>query len=137
MPFGGAAKVMPLLWMFIGLSAAEVPILHLILPWHTARVITLGLGAYGLLWMVGILASLKVHPHLVGPTGMRIRSGLSYDVTVPWNAVATAQPVTAASCVATSASSSPDRRMRVTAGAPPRAASAARTPSWPAVSVSR
>jgi hypothetical protein len=88
-PFGGAAKVMPLLWMFIGLSAAEVPILHLILPWHTARVISLGLGAYGLLWMVGILASLKVHPHLVGRTGLRIRSGLSYDVTMPWNAVAT------------------------------------------------
>jgi hypothetical protein len=89
-PFGGEATVMPLLWMFIGPSAAEVPILHLILPWHTARVTSLGLCAYGLLWMVGILASLKVHPHRVGPTGMRIRSGLSYDVIVPWNAVATA-----------------------------------------------
>jgi hypothetical protein len=88
-PFGNAARAAPLLWMFIGLSAAEVPILHLILPWPIVQAISLAVGAYGVLWMVGLLAALKVHPHLVGPAGLRIRSGLSYDFTVPWDAVAT------------------------------------------------
>jgi hypothetical protein len=40
------------------------------------------------LWMIGYLASLKVFPHLVGPDGLRIRSGTSVDITIPWEAIA-------------------------------------------------
>jgi hypothetical protein len=90
--FGNAAKAVPLLWMFIGLSAAEVPILHLILPWPIVQAVSLVVGAYGVVWMVGLLAALKVHPHLVSAAGLRIRSGLSYDFTVPWDAVTAIRP---------------------------------------------
>lgn len=51
------------------------------------RVGALVLGAWGLLWMVGLLASLHQHPHLLGPTGLRLRYGGSIDVVVPWAAV--------------------------------------------------
>lgn len=70
-------------------SAIEVPVAHLVLPWEFAQRISLVIGVYGLFWMVGLLASLHVHPHLVDDSGLRIRYGLNVDVRVPWEAVAT------------------------------------------------
>jgi hypothetical protein len=73
--------------VFIGLSAVELPILHLLLPWHAARVASLIVGGYGLFWMVGLLATLYTHPHLVGPAGLRIRNSTTLDLPIPWDAV--------------------------------------------------
>lgn len=73
--------------VFIGLSAVEIPILPLLLPWHAARVISLIVGGYGLFWMIGLLATLYTHPHLVGPAGLRIRNSTTTDVAVGWDAV--------------------------------------------------
>jgi hypothetical protein len=70
--------------VFIGLSALEIPILHLMLPWPAARAASLMLGAYGLFWMIGLLATLRTHPHLVGPSGLRIRNSTTVDVAVRW-----------------------------------------------------
>lgn len=89
--FGYAAVVTPLFIAFIAVSAIEVPILHLLLPWETARLIGDALGAYGLFWMVGLLASIRVHPHVVSDSGLRIRYGFGVDVTIPWDAIATIQ----------------------------------------------
>jgi hypothetical protein len=86
--FGYTGPVTPLIWAFIGLSAIEIPVAHLLLPWQTARVIVLVVGVWGLTWMLGLLASLKTHPHLVGDFGMRVRYGSTVDVTIPWDAVA-------------------------------------------------
>jgi hypothetical protein len=36
--------VTPVIWAFIGLSAIEIPVAHLLLPWQTARVIVLVVG---------------------------------------------------------------------------------------------
>jgi hypothetical protein len=49
----------------------------------------LALGVWGLLWMIGLFASLKVHPHVVGAAGLRVRMGASIDLTVPWSEVDT------------------------------------------------
>jgi hypothetical protein len=91
-PFSYAGVVMPIFGVFIGLSAIEVPVLDLILrntvPWDRVRHIALGLGIWGLLWMIGLLASLRVHPHVVGPAGIRVRNAHSVDITLPWSAVA-------------------------------------------------
>jgi hypothetical protein len=73
--------------VFIGLSAVELPILHLLLPWRTARIISLIVGAYGLFWMIGLLATLYTHPHLIGPSGLRIRKSTTLDLPIPWDAV--------------------------------------------------
>jgi hypothetical protein len=87
--FGYVTVVTPIIVVFIALSAIEVPILHLILPWETVRLVGDMLGAYGLFWMIGMLASLRVHPHVVGDAGLRIRYGFTVDFTIPWEAIAT------------------------------------------------
>jgi hypothetical protein len=90
--FSYAGVVMPIFGVFIGLSAIEVPILDLILrntvPWERVRHIALAVGIYGLFWMIGLLASLRVHPHVVGRGGLRVRNAHSVDVTLPWSAIA-------------------------------------------------
>lgn len=85
--FGYTGAVMTLMWIFIIVSAVEIPIFEMILPWELVSNIVLGLGIYGLFWMFGLLASLKVHPHVVGEAGVRIRNGITLDLTVPWPAI--------------------------------------------------
>lgn len=86
--FGYTGALMPILWTFIVVSAIEIPVVDLILPWETARRIVLFLGAYGLIWMLGITAGLRVHPHVVSDAGLRIRHGFAVDIALPWDAIA-------------------------------------------------
>jgi hypothetical protein len=86
--FPYAKEVAPLLYAFIGVSALELVVVHLILPWETVRTIALVLSLWGLLWMIGYLASLRVYLHLVGPDELRARYATYVDVRVPWEAVA-------------------------------------------------
>ncbi|HYN95503.1 MAG TPA: hypothetical protein VES42_16775 [Pilimelia sp.] len=89
--FGYTGVVLPILMIFIILSTVEIPLLDLILrhvlPWDGVRVAALALGVYGVLWMVGLLAMLRVNPHVVGPAGLRVRNGASIDLVLPWDAV--------------------------------------------------
>src|SRR3712207_796407 len=86
--FGYLGVIKPILGVFIGLSIVEIPILDLIVrkvvPWEPARWIVLVLSIWGLLWMVGLIAGLKLHPHVVGDDGIRVRMGTGPDFTVPW-----------------------------------------------------
>jgi hypothetical protein len=90
--FSYLGVVKPIFGIFIGLSAFEVPILDIILrhtvPVEWVRTLAVALGIWGLVWMIGLLASLKVHPHVLGPPGLRVRSAHSVDFTVPWSAIA-------------------------------------------------
>lgn len=81
--YAGAATL--LFGVFIGLSAVEIPILHLILPWPVVQKISVIVGAYGLFWMIGLLATLRVHPHQVGPAGLRIRNSITLDLPIAWD----------------------------------------------------
>ncbi|MET0865456.1 MAG: hypothetical protein ABWZ98_14080 [Nakamurella sp.] len=90
--FPYAAGAAPLIWVFIAISAIEIPILHLLLPNLTLRLIGLGLGAWGVLWMIGLLASMYVHPHVIDRSGVRIRSGLTVDISIPVDAIEEARP---------------------------------------------
>lgn len=86
--FGYAGAAKPILGVFIGLSLVELPIFDLIVrhvvPWRPARWIVLVLGVWGLLWMIGLLASLIVHPHSIDDEGLHVRRGAGIDVLVPW-----------------------------------------------------
>lgn len=73
--------------MFIVLSAVEVPVAHVLLPWHAAQVASVVIGAWGLLWMLGLLASLHVYPHLVTADALQVRDGAHFDLQVPWDVV--------------------------------------------------
>jgi hypothetical protein len=84
-PYVGA--IATLLWAFVVVSAIELVAVHLLLPWETIRLVADLLGLWGLVWMLGLLASFNVHPHLVGGSGVRIRYGHSTDILVPWDAI--------------------------------------------------
>lgn len=88
-PFGYAQAVTPVMWLWIFASAIEIPFFHMLIPWDTVRIIGLVVSAWGLIWMVGLLASLRVYPHLLGDSALRVRHGASVDITVPWDAIAT------------------------------------------------
>ena len=84
-----AGAVTPLILVFIAVSAIDIPVLHVLLPWRTAQLVSFVVGIWGLTWMVGLLASLRVYPHVVGDAGLRVRYGTSVDIRVPWDGVST------------------------------------------------
>lgn len=86
-----AGAVTPLMIVFIVVSAVELPIVHFLLPWETVRLVVDIISVWGLLWMVGLLAAVRVHPHFVDEKGIRVRYAFSVDVRVPWEAVASAR----------------------------------------------
>jgi len=88
-PFGYASQVTPLLFAFIFLSAIEIPIVSLLVPWPPLRYGLLVLGIWGVLWMLGLLASLRTNPHAVSESGLRLRSGFQLDTSIPWEAIST------------------------------------------------
>lgn len=85
--FGYAKVIAPILWTFVILSALEIPAMHLLLPWPPVRLVIDILGAYALLWMIGLMAGIRVHPHVLTEPGLRVRYGLGIDFTIPWSAV--------------------------------------------------
>ena len=86
--FSYAKQLTPLIAVFIFVSAIELPVVHILLPWDTVRLVVDVLSVWGLLWMVGMLASVRVFPHLLDEAGLRIRYGTTVDIRVPWDAVA-------------------------------------------------
>ena len=88
-PFGYARTVTPVMWLWIFASAAELPLVHLLVPWEWLRITLLVVGVWGLVWMVGLLASLYVYPHLLGKDRIRVRYGASHSISLPWTSVAT------------------------------------------------
>ena len=58
------------------------------MPWDLLSDVLLVLGVWGVLVVLGVPASLAVHPHVVGPAGLRVRHGARLAVDVPWEAVA-------------------------------------------------
>jgi hypothetical protein len=87
-PFTYAKTVTPVMWLWIFASAAELPLVHLLVPWEGVRIALLVVGVWGLVWMVGLLASLYVYPHLLGTTTLVVRHGASHRIVVPWDSVA-------------------------------------------------
>ncbi len=86
--WGYSRMVTPVLWLWIFGSACEVPLVHVLVPWHGVRIVLLVLGIWGVVWMIGLLASLRVYPHLVDDDGLTIRYGKLAQLRVRWADVA-------------------------------------------------
>ncbi|GGI48514.1 hypothetical protein BCL57_003487 [Agromyces flavus] len=87
--FGYHRPVLTILWIFIVLSAVEIPILDLIVHrWPAVRIAVLALGIWGLTWMLGLLFGYLMRPHTVGPDGIRVREGLETDILLSWDDIA-------------------------------------------------
>jgi hypothetical protein len=80
--------VTPVLALWIFGSAVEIPVAHLLIPWHGLRIAVLILGVWGLLWMIGLLAGLRSYPHLLDTESLRVRNGPMHDIPIPLAAIA-------------------------------------------------
>jgi hypothetical protein len=72
-----------MLWTTVGLSVLEVGAAHLLVPWPAVRWVLLGVGAYGLLWLVAFAFSVKQRPHTLGRDALTLRFGYFREVVVP------------------------------------------------------
>ena len=86
-PVGYARLATPMLALWIFGSALELPLVHVLVPWHGVRISLLVVGVWGLLWMIGFLAGLRSYPHLLGSDVLRIRNGALHDIAIPWAAI--------------------------------------------------
>lgn len=75
------------MWIWIGASALEMVAIHFLVPWPAARWVLLIVSVWGLIWMVGFLGSLHVHPHLLDRDGLRIRNAHTVELFVPFAAI--------------------------------------------------
>lgn len=96
---GYSRLVAPMLWLWIFGSFAEVVAVEVVLrhvdkPWAAAaRVPLLVLGMWGVVWMLGMLASYRVRPHLLTDTELRARSGARTWLLLPLDAVGSTRAV--------------------------------------------
>ena len=86
--FGHTKAVKPFLITFLALSVFEIPLFHFIIPWTVARIVLLVISGYGLIWMFGLIGSMTLRPHVLDDHGLRIRNGMTLDITIPWSQVA-------------------------------------------------
>jgi hypothetical protein len=87
--FAYRGPLVALILVFFMVSLLDVVALDLLVPWPWTwlRFTVLILGVWGTVWMLGMLAAVTVHPHVAGPSGLRVRHGTSLDVHIPWDAV--------------------------------------------------
>jgi hypothetical protein len=86
-PIRYAGAVSAIIWAFIVVSAVEIPAVHLLIPWPAARIVALGLGAWGLLWMVGMLAAHHMHPHVLTDDLLRVRYLRRVGLDIPLSGI--------------------------------------------------
>lgn len=84
-PIGYSRLVTPVLWLFIFGSATEVVVLDVLLSrwWTPLRIPLLVVGAWGLVWMLGLLAAYRTRPHLLGEDSLQVRDGIHARIDVP------------------------------------------------------
>lgn len=98
-PIGYSRLVAPMLWLWIFGSSVEVVVVEVVLrhldqPWAAAaRVPLLVVGIWGVVWMLGMLASYRVRPHLLTDTELRARSGAGTWMVLPLDAVESTRAV--------------------------------------------
>ena len=81
---GYARDVTPLTCLWIFASAVEMPIAHVLVPWESVRTVLLVVSVWGLVWMFGLLASLRTRPHLSGPETLQLRYSSRREVELAW-----------------------------------------------------
>lgn len=87
-PFSNHRRSEPIRWLLVGITVVEIVVLHLVIPWPTARLVLVILSAYSLLWVVGLIAGFNTHPHLLVPDAVILRHGPRTRLQVPRRAIA-------------------------------------------------
>jgi hypothetical protein len=90
-PYPYRSPLLAPMWVMTVLSALEVVALDVLIPWAPGwtwlRVTLIVIGVWGVIFVLGLLAGVTVHPHTVGPGGLRIRNGAGLETRIPWDRV--------------------------------------------------
>jgi hypothetical protein len=81
LPYAGRFRVV--LGALTVLGALETVVVHVLLPWETARWVLLAVSLYALVWVVGSGLSLFQHPHLLRDDELVLRFGHLRSAVVP------------------------------------------------------
>jgi hypothetical protein len=65
----------------------ELLLYEILIPWPTVRWILLVVSVYAVVWMLGLVASLRVLPYRLDAGGLRIRYGVLADGFVPYTLI--------------------------------------------------
>ena len=80
--------IMPLLIISAPIELVVVHLLaHAFSPWGWLKWVLLILGIYGILWLLGLYASLVTLPHRLEETGLRLRHGVFAEGFVPYEEI--------------------------------------------------
>lgn len=80
--FGYTRRTLAIPSALIAVSIVELVIVHLLVPWTWLRITLLVLTAWGVLFLVGSLASRVVNPHYVTRDALHLRWGLTEVLAV-------------------------------------------------------
>lgn len=80
----------PMIAVLLVLQLIELSVVHLlVMLWSpTLAYVLLAISAWGVLWILALLKSLRLRPILLTEQGVRVRAGLLIDVTVPFDRIA-------------------------------------------------
>ncbi|WP_448611313.1 hypothetical protein [Geodermatophilus sp. URMC 60] len=81
LPYAGRFRLV--LGALTVLGALETAVVHVLLPWETARWVLLAVSVYALVWVLGSGLSLFQHPHLLRDDELVLRFGHLRTVAVP------------------------------------------------------
>jgi hypothetical protein len=94
-PLRYAGVIAPTLWLWTAVSAVEMVVVHLVLPWETVRTVLLVVSIWGLVWMLGLLGTQIAYPHLLerglAAPVLRLRSGRTLDLPIPLDRIRTVE----------------------------------------------
>lgn len=81
----------PMMIALLVLSCIEIGVTHLLVAhWsRTAALVMFVISDVSLLYLIGLIKSLRLSPVLLTETGVRLRAGLLVDRTIPYAAIAT------------------------------------------------
>ncbi len=79
-----------MIYVFLALQAIELAVMHfLLMQWNTTVAwLWFALGVAGGLWIIGLAQGFRIHPVLLTEQGLRVRSGVMFDVLVPYDVLA-------------------------------------------------
>lgn len=80
-----------LMAVFLITGPVEILLIELLVPWEWVRWTVLILGLYGAIWIAGLYASMRVRPHLLDASGLRLYHGLLAEGFVPYTDISEVQ----------------------------------------------
>jgi hypothetical protein len=86
--FGYHRPVLPILIVFVVVSALEMLVVDLIVRrWTYIRLPLLILSVWGIIYILGLLFGMLVRPHAITADGIRVRYGSEIDIPIAWEDV--------------------------------------------------